>query len=70
MNRIIPVLEDLDDAGHPNPGTPDDWVSLQRRMGRTAARDGRPVGANPFPGAGRVDWYLGWYDVRLRRFYL
>lgn len=68
-NRIIPVLEDLDEMERPNPGTPDDEIPDDRLVGRIAARGGKSVDANPFVRAGRVDWFLGWYDVRLERFY-
>ena len=60
--KLIPIAE-------PNPGTPDDDVPPERLQGRVAAREGRPDGANPYIGMGRVDWYLGYYDVGLERFF-
>jgi hypothetical protein len=68
--EIVPIEE-------PNPGTPDDQVSRFRMDGRLAARfgpilrDGLPGGLQPpeIGEPGRVDWWLGWYDEQLRRFY-
>ena len=53
----------------PNPGTPDDDVTPDRRQGRIAARAGRPDADNPYIGMGRVEWYLGFYDVGLEKFF-
>jgi hypothetical protein len=53
----------------PHPGTPDDDVSQERLEGRVAARKGVSDSENPYTGAGRQDWYLGWYDVDLKRHY-
>jgi len=59
----------------PHPGTPDAEVCIVRRMGRAAARQGPPDTDCPYGHAGslnnnRVQWMLGYYDVRLERFYL
>jgi len=71
-NRLR-FIENLrtESADEPNPSTPDSQVSPGRLEGRRAARVGRLADENPHAGAkeGRVDWYLGWYDVRLRKFY-
>jgi hypothetical protein len=60
------------------PDTPDDEVSEFRLSGRLAARrqaagvDERPDNELPLPDRGqpgRTEWWLGWYDERLMRFY-
>ena len=60
--------------GNHNPGTPDDDVNPERMHGRQAARHGVQVDDNPHPhgtpGGRRIAWYLGWYDVRLAKFYV
>jgi hypothetical protein len=63
---------DIIDA--PHPGTPDAEVCIVRRMGRAAARQELPDTECPYEHTGslnnnRVQWMLGFYDVRLERFY-
>lgn len=59
----------------PNPGTPDELVSPVRLSGRRAAREhvaSDPTGDSvcpPLSKPNRVDWWLGWYDERLKRFF-
>ncbi len=51
-----------------DPGTPDLDVSRERLEGRIAFRIGD--GECPYlHGQPRIDWFLGYYDGRLRRFY-
>ncbi len=58
----------------PHPGTPDDEVTLVRRIGRDAARRGDceescPYKHGPPADDRRMQWFLGFLDVRLWRFY-
>lgn len=53
-----------------HPGTPDDDLSEPRRVGRIAARNGEAIDDNPYVQSGRVDWFLGHLDERLRRFFV
>ena len=52
-----------------NPGTPDEEVSYMRRLGREAWRqdDKSTLPLNGRPG--RTEWWLGWYDERLRHIF-
>jgi len=59
-----PVVEVV---GEPNPGTPDEEVSPMRLRGRMAAR--LHLEQPPLRKQDRTDWWLGWYDVQLERFY-
>lgn len=61
-----------------NPGTPDGEVSRLRLSGRLAfRRRGMVLGDRlppelplpPIGEHGRAEWWLGWYDERLKRFY-
>ena len=59
-----------------DPGTPDDDVSPVRLRGRRAYRhkdesmERLIEYACPEPGApGRTEWWLGWYDERLRHIF-
>ena len=54
-----------------DPGTPDDYVSPGRLTGREAHREGRePESTAAALRKGfRTDFWLGWYDEELRRFY-
>lgn len=59
-----------------DPGTPDKDVPAMRLCGRRAWRvKDEPLDTIieygcPKPGAaGRIEWWLGWYDERLRRFF-
>lgn len=53
-----------------NPGTPDNLVPKARLNGRKAARDGRPSDDGlDVRLTDRVQWYLGWYDVGLEKWY-
>lgn len=62
---------DLPPSEH-DPGTPDEMVSDARLAGREAARntpsDVLEVELH-VPKKYRTDWWLGWYDERLKRFY-
>ncbi len=49
-----------------NPGTPDDDVSPMRLEGRQAYRK---ADESLEPAQGRIEWWLGWYDEQLRRFF-
>lgn len=53
-----------------NPGTLDDEVSPGRRAGRRAYRltDGKHP-TSPLRKKHRYDWWSGWYDEQLRRFF-
>jgi hypothetical protein len=56
-------------------GWPDVHVSKWRRKGREARREFNATGkvseSNecPYSGDWRAEWWLGWYDVQLERFY-
>lgn len=50
-----------------DPGTPDDDVLEFRREGRQGYRSGK--GRPPKGHKHQIQWWLGWYDERLRRFY-
>lgn len=71
--KFMRGCDEVDDENynyHHNPGTPDEDISQERLRGRQAYRRGLPCSQNPYPsGAARMDWYAGWYDVRLKRFY-
>ena len=52
-----------------NPGTPDVDISPLRLKGRIDARRGYGESISPFRGYAKIEWFLGWYDERLRRFW-
>ena len=52
-----------------NPGTPDDDVPPMRLKGRQAYRDDDKASVPVHDQAGKIEWWLGWYDERLRRFF-
>ncbi len=67
-----------DHVDEPNPGTPDALIPHVRLQGRKAAREGLSSEDCPYPGGlsiggfsnQRGAWFLGWYDVRLAKFYI
>jgi len=61
-----------DEAPHypHDPGTPDAEVAAMRLRGRRAARRRNQADEPPIGCSGRVEWWLGWLDVRLERFYV
>lgn len=60
---------------HHDPGTPDDDVSEARRAGRQYWRKhpGNAIRAEMVAilqrERNRAEWWAGWYDERLRKFY-
>lgn len=52
-----------------DPGTPDERVGIKRLRGRVDYREGVQQPSEWMPKNDRVQWWEGWYDERLRRFY-
>lgn len=70
-NRINQLV--MPSLKEPHPGTPDSQVPRQRRAGRLAARRGAkdcPHTLCEGSANDRTQWWLGWYDVRLARFFV
>ena len=65
-----PTDPDFDTPSEHDPGTPDNKVPQKRLHGRYARRTGKTIGDCPYAaGDARVQWMLGYEDVRLERFY-
>ena len=63
----MPVVQDKP-SPH-DPGTSDDDVSPMRLVGRKAYRK-QDESSEPVRGMdGRIDWWRGWYDEQLRRWF-
>jgi len=68
VNRVRGLLE----IEEPHPGTSDAKVSPWRLVGREAFRSGATPGHSQslaVPEGHRVEFWLGWYDERLRRLF-
>ena len=65
----------LTGSTEPHPGTADDAVNESRLVGRMAFRNARVAGRDmdeaeqEFNKKRPPEWWLGWYDERLRRFF-
>jgi len=80
-NRIVRVLSCSEvEENSINPGTPDEEIPVYRRRGRNSYRLGLTCVAivgylvipdikKDIPVSKQKEWWLGWYDEQLRRFY-
>lgn len=52
-----------------DPGTPDREVSPMRLRGRRAYREDNKCDCPTLGTPDRQDWWMGWYDEQLKRFF-